>query len=155
MATAVNPIWLGNNQQLVVGFVEYGVIQQSDFPTNRYRRAFTLPIAKERTRIVLTWSVSYSCMFCTGDEDKLNAHASNRVVFPDFDLFVYDLNGNAVAYSASVNNNYEVVDFVMPAAGVRAYIQLPYTSTPIPWSLQFFGIALYTYDVGAQGLPTP
>jgi subtilisin family serine protease len=189
MATAVNPIWIANNQTLVVpkfsggntgvyyagdlkhgvgglsglgakeivnfteGFVDHGVIRQSDFPTNRYKKAFTLPIAKERTRIVLTWSASYSCMFCTGDEDKLNAHASNRVVFPDFDLFVYDLSGNAVAYSASVNNNYEVVDFVMPAAGVRAYIQLPYNSAPA-WSPQFFGIALYTYDVDTRGLPT-
>jgi Subtilase family len=134
------------------GFVEYGVIRQTDFPTNRYKKAFTLPIWKERTRIVLTWSVSYSCMFCAGDEDKLNAHASNRVVFPDFDLFVYDLNGNPVAYSASVNNNYEVVDFAMPAGGVRAYIQLPYNAAPA-WTPQFFGIAFYTYDVGARGLP--
>ena len=69
-------------------------------------------------------------------------------MFPDLDFFVFDLNGNPVAYSASINNNYEVVNFVMPAAGVRAYIQLLYMSTSPSWPPQFFGIALYTYDVG-------
>lgn len=100
------------------GYVDWGIIDQSDFPTNRFKKRFGFPIHQARTRIVLTWSVSYRCMFCKDDEDKIDAHAHNRVVFPDFDLFVFDVNGNAVAYSASTDNNYEIVDFISPGVPI-------------------------------------
>lgn len=137
------------------GFLRKGTLTPADFATSyRYPVQFAMPTGGDRMRIVLSWSSSLACKTCTDDKDVNDRQPTNRAVFPDFDLFLYDNNGNPVGWSASLDNNYEIVDFKTPAGAttVYAYIQRPYFDVS-HFTPTHYGIAGYAYRLNSSGIP--
>jgi len=80
----------------------------SDFVIPHASRLIYFDAVKgEKVRFVISW-----CSHTNWDVDE-----SYDVLETDFDLYIYDPQGNLVDKSRSHDNNYEVVDFTAPVSG--------------------------------------
>lgn len=117
---------------------DYGTLTSSSTPAGTfYSEVYNLDLSTvQPTRVVLTWDGSGACTdvydVTTCSSDTLDA---------DLDLFLYDPNGNNVAYSSSSNNSFEFIQFQPSTSGTYTVKIQPYSWTA---SSTYFGLAWFS-----------
>lgn len=117
---------------------DYGTLTSSSTPAGTfYSEIYNLDLSTEQpTRVVLTWDGSGACTdvydVTTCSSDTLDA---------DLDLFLYDANGNNVAYSSSTNNSFEFIQFQPTTSGTYTVKVQAYSWTA---SSTYFGLAWFS-----------
>ncbi|GMU60653.1 MAG: hypothetical protein AMXMBFR34_24160 [Myxococcaceae bacterium] len=132
----------------LAGRVFYGQLVPAA-PYGSISKTYLFPVCRQRMRFVLSWSASYSCNFCSMDADDVEGDPANRVALLNANMYLFD--GTAMlGASRSVHNNYEIIDVPSPPAQfTRLEIRGASTSRRPEW----FGLAMYCYDVDGQGIP--
>lgn len=111
--------------------------------------AFIFPTCRARMRIVLSYSVSYGCNFCFDDLDRVGlAEPGVGVVRARTTMAVNSFANARLALSRSLDNNYQIVDFATPSGPLVNVEVRGSGSKP-----EYYGIAMFCYDVDASGLP--
>lgn len=89
---------------------DYGTMYASDF-NGYYKKKWKIQVynTDSHVRVALTWNSKTS---------SSDGEPTTSILNADLDLYVYDPDGNLVAYSISWDGNYEFVEFVPKKMGV-------------------------------------
>ncbi|MDP2271654.1 MAG: S8 family serine peptidase [Archangium sp.] len=131
------------------GRVRYGMFSPAQ-PYGSVRESFILPTCRQRMRMVLAWSVSYGCNFCSTDADDVENEPTNRASLLNANIIAYDSSGRRLGISRSIHNNYEIIDVPTPSG---QFVRLDVYGAAAGMRPEYYGLAMHCYSVDGQGIP--